>query len=74
MPQENAQNQLILADRGSQGLNHQPESKNEGDLGPQNIFKTCVVWSSDGTPNSGTMDCPDFRTLSPYRLALSSLN
>jgi hypothetical protein len=55
--QENPQNQLIWACRGSQRLNRQRGRLHGTDLGPPHICYSCVAWSSCSIPNSGSRDC-----------------
>ena len=46
--QEIPQNQLTLAHRGSQRLNHEPGSLHGTDLGPLHICNSCAAGSSCG--------------------------
>ena len=54
--QENPQNQLTWAHRGSQRLNRESRSLYRSDLGPLYICYTFVAWSSCATPNGRIRD------------------
>lgn len=65
--QDNPQNQLTWAHRGSQGLNQQPGSLHGIDIGPLHMCLGCAAWSSSGTPNSGRGAVSDsFLLLGPF--------
>lgn len=55
-PQQNLQNQLTWAYRGSQRRNLQPGSLHGSALGPLHIYNSCVGGSSCGTPNNRNRD------------------
>ena len=52
-PEEDQQCQLTWTLRGSQKLDHQPKSKYELDLGPQNIYSRGAVGLYLGPPVTG---------------------
>lgn len=68
-PQENLQNQITYAHRGSQTLNYQPENIHGPDLGHTHICNSCVACSSCGISGSRSRCCltllPAFGSLLP---------
>ena len=58
--QENVQNKLAWSHRGSQRLNHQPESMHGMDLGPLHICNRCAAWLHVGPLTAGARAISDF--------------
>ena len=51
---ENSQNELIWAQRIFQRLNQQPGILHGTNLGTPYVCDSCVAWSTNGTPSSGS--------------------